>query len=277
MLYPSKINKIGNIRPQYHQHRSLWLLTTIGLGLFLGLFSHGAFAGDRGNTFLLIMDPPMQPTATWGWELLKRSKRMEAVVENLRASFALPQSVTIHFSNEEGPLYDPGRMEIVLPYRFMADVALHLSGRPPSEGDHKLQTDTLDVVEWVVYHELAHAFIHLYDLPVLGREEDAADALATFLVIELVEDGGHIALTAADLLARLAPHQHQDPFWSEHTLDQQRFSQVVCWVYGSDTTQFAPLAKSGTIPRHRAQRCPDAFMSMAEGWWRLLDRFIKSA
>ncbi|MBF0603092.1 MAG: hypothetical protein HQL07_05295 [Nitrospirae bacterium] len=271
------MNKIGSSWPRCRRHRSIRLWATMGLGLFLGMISRGVVADDRGKTFLLIMDAPTQPASTWSWELLKRSQRMDAVVENLRASFALPQSLTIHFSDGEGPSYDPKRTEITLPYSFVANVARHLSNAPPLEGNTALQADTLDVVEWVLYHELAHAFIHLYDLPVLGREEDAADALATFLVIELVENGGHIALTAADLLAHIAPYQHDDAFWSEHTLDQQRFSQVVCWVYGSDTTQFAPLAKSGTIPRHRAQRCPDAFMLMAEGWWRLLDRFIKSA
>ncbi|MBF0347490.1 MAG: hypothetical protein HQL81_07460 [Magnetococcales bacterium] len=241
-------------------------------------FGNGV-AGQREG-FLLIMDAPTQPASTWAWELLRNSRRMETVIGVLQASFSLPRPLTFRFGEGEGPVYDPQRVEITIPYPFIADIAHLLSEHPAPTAVHSEQTDTLDVVEWVVYHELAHAFVDLFNLPVLGREEDAADALATLLAIELVEDGGRMALTAADLLARVAANAKNTPnasFWNEHTVDQQRFSQVVCWVYGSDTTTFAPLANSGTIPHQRAQRCPDAFSTMAQGWWRLLDRYIKPA
>ncbi|HIJ85470.1 MAG TPA: hypothetical protein HPQ00_14865 [Magnetococcales bacterium] len=249
------------------------------LGLALMVATPAQAVNEHGGGFLLIMDTPIKARSTWAWEMLKHSGRMESVVKNLQASFSLPQSLTIHFGDGDGPEYNPERVEIFLPYAFVANVARLL--RHETQADPiNLPTATLDVVEWVLYHELAHAFVDMYNLPVLGREEDAADALATLLAIELVEEGGRIALTAADLLTQIAASPKNSTnasFWDEHSMDKQRFTQVVCWVYGSDTITFAPLANSGTIPRQRAQRCPDVFALMAQGWWRLLDRYIKPA
>lgn len=34
----------------------------------------------------------------------------------------------------------------------------------------------------MLFHELGHAFISLYDLPITGREEDAVDQFAAILL-----------------------------------------------------------------------------------------------
>ncbi len=250
----------------------------LALGLWVILTPGQARCVESEGRFLLVMDAPGHPSSAW--DMLKKSNWVEGVVKNLQASFSLPRSLIIHFGDGPGPRYSPERVEIGIPYAFVEEVAKLLADRNAHPDATRMQNDTLDVVEWVLYHELAHAFIDLYNLPVLGREEDAADALATLLVIRLVENGGHMALTAADLLARIAanlPHAAKTSFWSEHTLDQQRFAQVVCWVYGSDTATFAPLIASGALPQRQAWRCPDVFAVMAQGWLRLLDRHIKPA
>ena len=38
-------------------------------------------------------------------------------------------------------------------------------------------------------HEMGHALIDLYDLPVLGKEEDAADSVATVFLTRAVGNG----------------------------------------------------------------------------------------
>ncbi len=49
----------------------------------------------------------------------------------------------------------------------------------------------------VFLHELGHALISMYDLPVVGREEDAADQLAALVLINAGDDGAGIAMLGA--------------------------------------------------------------------------------
>jgi len=127
---------------------------------------------------------------------------------------------------------------IDMPYAFVArNLALFrndLSGESPEV----VESAVLDVVEYTLYHELAHALIHLLELPVLGHEEDAADDLATLLSIELVENGAEMALAMADMMSleleQQGDIQAQD-FWGDHALNEQRIFRIECLVYGSDT------------------------------------------
>jgi hypothetical protein len=43
-----------------------------------------------------------------------------------------------------------------------------------------LEQFMLGTLRFVLLHELGHGFVDLYNMPVLGREEDAADRFATW-------------------------------------------------------------------------------------------------
>ena len=53
-----------------------------------------------------------------------------------------------------------------------------LQGR--DEGDHYLR----GVCVIGVLHELGHALFHKYDIPLFGREEDAADQFAAYFMLQ---------------------------------------------------------------------------------------------
>lgn len=37
--------------------------------------------------------------------------------------------------------------------------------------------------EFVLLHEVGHAFVHVMNIPMVGKEEDAVDTLATIIAI----------------------------------------------------------------------------------------------
>ena len=58
---------------------------------------------------------------------------------------------------------------------------------------------------FVLFHELGHGLIHEFDLPVLGEEEDAADTIASIILLsaermdpELQSPGSFILLSAGE-------------------------------------------------------------------------------
>ena len=92
-------------------------------------------------------------------------------------------------------------------------------------------------VEWVLDHEMAHALIHEFDLPVLGQEEDAADSFASASV-----SARHPEREAAERLALVAELWFleaeavgEPDYFTEHDLDIQRGFRVLCVANGADS------------------------------------------
>ena len=125
---------------------------------------------------------------------------------------------------------------------------------------------------FVFYHELGHGLIHKLELPVLGREEDAADQLATLMLMDSGTDsvGGEPVLTAA--LGWFQSWQKRDgeteeaDYWDEHSLDLQRYANIICLVYGSDPENYKDLIEDWDLPADRAESCPIDFESAAASW-----------
>lgn len=94
-------------------------------------------------------------------------------------------------------------------------------------------------IEWVLDHEMAHALIDAFDLPVLGQEEDAADAFASASVSarhDEPEAAARLALVAEAwfLEAERAEEDGGPDYFAEHDLDVQRGFRVLCVANGAD-------------------------------------------
>lgn len=132
-------------------------------------------------------------------------------------------------------------------------------------------------VLFTLYHEAGHALISEFELPVLGREEDAVDGLAALMMIPEEPDEQRDAwiVAAADWFAMthdLAGGEiDDDQFAGEHGLDLQRFYQLVCLIYGSDPEGWADLAEASGLPPERAERCPAELVQVARSWVALLE------
>jgi hypothetical protein len=86
---------------------------------------------------------------------------------------------------------------------------------------------------FVLLHEMAHVHVTEMGLPVIGREEDAADAFATLALIKMGSEFTHGVLVQAAkgwfLSAERDERQgNRLAFYDEHGLDRQRAYQIVC-------------------------------------------------
>ena len=122
------------------------------------------------------------------------------------------------------------------------------------------------------YHELGHALIDVLQLPVLGKEEDAADHLSVILMNDIWEEDAAAEILASDatayaLMAAQREAGGEEPAYSdEHSLDLQRYYTVVCLFYGANPDARADLAQDLELPPERAERCPDEWESAAVSW-----------
>jgi hypothetical protein len=121
--------------------------------------------------------------------------------------------------------------------------------------------------QFVLLHELAHLVIAEAGIPIIGREESAADHIAAMLLIRppYPPSAGNntllkFALNAADGFG-IAWQQGSNlgavvRYWGTHSLTVQRFYTVSCLLYGSDPERFAALPEMVQMPMERAETCP---------------------
>lgn len=162
---------------------------------------------------------------------------------------------------------------VILSLAFPA-TARQVTAEERREADLFILGNTL----FILYHELGHALIDLLGLPVLGHEEDAADNLASIMMIPDQPDPvmDELIVAAADgwYLGDLWQQEagNAEPsWWGEHSLDMQRFYSVVCLMYGSDPAGFAELADSVNLPSDRRTSCAGDYQQARAGWSRLLE------
>jgi hypothetical protein len=128
-------------------------------------------------------------------------------------------------------------------------------------------------------HETGHAAFDIFQVPLFGREEDAADQFAAFIMLHFGRDQARrwiegAAYTSDEFMADVPWGKN---YASVHGLPQQRFYNLVCLAYGADPVTFAdvtenmtnmmtrkgvlPKAQQGVLPKQRAENCAYEFHS----------------
>lgn len=232
---------------------------------------------DVGD-FRIMYDPVENPDYSEVQRVLKESKLFEVVAEGLNRELSLPVDLPIHFAEcgETNAAYDPERKRIEVCYELIGYIAHLFSAYLKSEDE--VDNATVGATFFVLYHEIGHALIDVLGLPTTGKEEDAADQLATLALINSGEEGEEAALNAAHwFLIQGAQRTNIEelPFWDEHSLDGQRFYSIACWIYGQDSRKHSYLIEEGILPEVRAERCGSEYQKLSESWSVLLAPYFK--
>lgn len=125
----------------------------------------------------------------------------------------------------------------------------------------------------VLLHELAHAVFDMLNIPVFGREEDAADQLAAFILLQFGKDVARRTITGTALFFRQMAASQQPgsiDFSSVHGLPEQRFYNVLCIAYGWDRNLFADFVQKGLLPQQRAAGCAWEYKQIAHAFTTLV-------
>lgn len=124
---------------------------------------------------------------------------------------------------------------------------------------------------FVTLHELGHGAVDQFSIPMLGREEDAADNFAIINLLQVGSAFSHRILVEAAkgwFLSDRRDRTDKEPleYYDEHGLDKQRAYQIVCVMVGSDPVQFKDLADETKLPGDRQKSCKRDFDVAASGW-----------
>ncbi|HEX3875102.1 MAG TPA: DUF4344 domain-containing metallopeptidase [Solirubrobacteraceae bacterium] len=229
----------------------------------------------------VVYDPPKGADAKVAKQVLSLGGT-DGVASGLSESFKLPTNITIHVVNAfVGPDYDPRTQTITLSYAFVNYEAEVLETNFPDlrHDDSEPGRELAAVDGFILLHELGHALISVYTLPVLGKEEDAADSIATVFLTRLVTNGAEYAFDAARFFHALSARQRQlapSDYWDAHSLDQQRAYSIVCWIAGSSAKSMHAVAKLGLLPRSRLDSCGSEYQQTVQSWVTLLSPHLRA-
>jgi Putative metallopeptidase len=200
---------------------------------------------------------------------LQQTEVFEQTSTVMNLVFRFPQAVTIVWTEcgAVNAAWD-GQGNIVMCYELAGYLKTLFSKRIRDR--KQLRVAVMSSLMFTFLHELGHALISMYKIPAVGREEDAADQLAALVLISTGRDGVEVAMHGAQFFRLLAASGSQTPFFDEHSLDAQRYYNVMCLVYGSNPQQYASLVGHDKLPAERARRCSDEYSKISSAWASLL-------
>jgi hypothetical protein len=119
----------------------------------------------------------------------------------------------------------------------------------------------------------------MLQIPVLGREEDAADQFSAYVMLRLAKDEARKMILGAAYQYKLYMPGPQvtvpiSTFSDEHSLPAQRAYTLLCLGYGADQTLFADIVEKEMLPRKRAEGCETEYEDLAFAMTKLISPHI---
>ena len=223
-------------------------------------------AGGMVVAYQEVHDPYLAEWETWA-----RERRMlEQFAEWTNEWLQLPAPVVLTFSEcgHANAYYRAEYRQIDMCLEQLVDIQDRLARRVPED---RMDEEAIDgAAYFILSHELGHALVHTLHLPITGREEDAVDQLAAYIMMDGSEEGRNAAMSWAMSL----PSENDLTFYlaDEHSLTPQRRFNVFCWMYGQDPVRNAYFVTTGMLPEDRARRCPREYAQLRESWEFLLSK-----
>ncbi len=208
---------------------------------------------------------------------MRKEKVLESIAADLNAFLRIPKSIALTYRecSQANAFYTSAPRQITICYELVDEFykTFEKDGLKGAELDQSVD----NAVAFAFYHELGHALVNVLDLPITGREEDAVDQLATYLVADGSDAEETTALDGAIaflLMAKNAKGQ-QTPFWDQHSMGEQRFYSIICSLYGDSPDKYASVVTEGLLPKARAAQCIPEWKKVERSWTRLLAPYVK--
>jgi len=216
-------------------------------------------------------------------KVFRETRILEDTAKELNETFTLPADVTIAMNKcgQANAFYESDKKLITVCYELIDQFSdLFLADATSDEDQETAGEAIAGAAMFTLYHELGHALIDLYDLPVTGREEDAVDQLATIILLESGEEGETAAINGATAFMGEDSEEEEAEleeisYWDEHSLGQQRFYNIICWTYGKNPEGNQDMVDDETLPAERAARCPAEYAQMSKSWDALLSAHMQ--
>ena len=139
---------------------------------------------------------------------------------------------------------------------------------------------------FALLHEFGHAAFDIYNIPVFGRQEDAADQFAAYVMLQFGGERAHRLVRGAAYSYKGFIKDLQDKprvtlplaaFSSDHGSPEERFYNLACIAYGYDPRNFASLLDKEYLPERRAEVCKYEYSNLRFAFRDMIGPHIDAA
>jgi hypothetical protein len=215
------------------------MMSAAGLALAFAVGSAAAKDAPRQPRQIRIeYVPPKNPAHGDLYEQLKAGRALEQV-QDLLKPLRLPKPLLLRLTGcdgEENAWYD--NEVVTVCYELLDWFVRNAPSRDLAPGVSPADAIIGPALDSFL-HETGHAVFHMLGIPVLGREEDAADQFSAFIILQLDKDEARrMLLGAAYGYKSLGPRfrfaiMRTKSLADEHSLPTQRMFNILCMAYGA--------------------------------------------
>ncbi|MBE9608281.1 DUF4344 domain-containing metallopeptidase [Chitinilyticum piscinae] len=220
--------------------------------------------------------PPQSEELKPYYELLKSRNALDQVKPTVKL-LKWPGDFTLETMEcgEVNAMYYPGQSRIVMCYEIFKDLHDKSEEQLTDYSAEYRRDVAVHAAIFLFRHELTHAIIDVFKVPIFTDEENAADAVALYYSLNNSEpeELKKLLKGAKFYFMRKNPkfgetNDYQFGTFSDvHPLHEQRYFNMLCYTYAKYPKEADFLVKDGYLPQSRADYCPRQ--------WEQLDNAMK--
>jgi len=217
---------------------------------------------DPTNRVLIAYTTTKDPVLQKFYSLLTEHRALERI-QQILSPFRLSEELTIK-TVECGVINSWYKRENLKPtvticYEYLRHILESLPNETTPAGVTAADA-AVGQFFWVTLHEVGHAIFDIFDVPIFGHPEDAADNFATYIMLQFGRGQARRLIGGAAWAWRayLGDYKRNPvvpkriaAFASDHGLPEERFYNLLCLAFGADSVQFAEA--NDYYPQHGHQ------------------------
>jgi hypothetical protein len=223
------------------------------------------------------------------WRALERLRDFLSFVRLPRKVGAL--AAECNGGDDASPFYSTDTRTITVCYQFFnvadktADVVMEQAQKNPNALPFPITRDefTWGLLGAMLLHESGHALFDVLDVPLFGREEDAADQFAIMVALQLRPQLAEAAVKSYAYFWRawndpdntmMKNGNPNEGFSDSHGTSSQRLFNTLCIAYGHAPAEFGKFVAAGWLPQQRAKGCAQEHAQLASAFARTIQPFL---
>jgi hypothetical protein len=210
------------------------------------------------------------------------------IINALNTTLNIPYDIYVVMTNRTGgAVYFRTKKIIMLDYGDVSLMAKEYDKANPSADKVARQYFLNNINLGGFYHELGHALIDAYQIPVVGKEEDAADSLSAVMILYYFNKGEQILLDNTFFWKAFRNLDSNDDsrYWDVHSLNDQRYYRLLCYAYAKSPEYVTEKLKEEDDEDHTLNQfisskktyCLKEYKKLNKAWFNLLKPHFKNS